>query len=375
VIRVLHVIDKLSVDGSELHGISRGLVWWNRHLDSSKVRFRVLSLRGREEKAAHLFRDEGVDLKSLRFHKFDPSVLWALCREATEWNADVLHLHGYSSTNFGRLASKIVGIPNVVHEHVVFPSEPLYQVAVDSMLSGITDSSLAVAPMVADYMVSRRKVPARSLSILFFGVPFEDLEPPTADEIRDARVLAGLAENERAVVTVGRLARQKGLSFLVEAMARLVDIPDLCLVIVGEGPEREAIETLAGKLNLSKRIKLVGFQEDVRPWIAMADVFVIPSLYEGGPITLFEAMRLSRAIVSTPVGLAPEAIADGRNGILVPPSNPTALAGALEKILRNDTLAKSLGAAAFASSGEWDIRKSVERLTGFYEKILGNGNW
>jgi len=229
--------------------------------------------------------------------------------------------------------------------------------------------------MVADYMVSRRKVPARSLSILFFGVPFEDLEPPTADEIRDARVLAGLAENERAVVTVGRLARQKGLSFLVEAMARLVDIPDLCLVIVGEGPEREAIETLAGKLNLSKRIKLVGFQEDVRPWIAMADVFVIPSLYEGGPITLFEAMRLSRAIVSTPVGLAPEAIADGRNGILIPPSNPTALAGALEKILRNDTLAKSLGAAAFASSGEWDVRKSVERLTGFYEKILGNGNW
>ncbi len=372
-IRVLHIIDKMSVGGSGIHGIARALEWWASRADPSKVVFRILSLRGREEEAAGFFERRGIDLRFVNMGKFDPRTVPVLCREALAWRADVLHLHGYASTNFGRLASRILSLPNVVHEHVVFPSQPLYQEWADALLAKITDSSLAISPAVADFMVRERRVPARTLETFFYGIPFDEYTPPTRAEVAAVRREADIPEDAPVIVTAGRLAPQKGLGTLVAAFARLAaGRSDLRLVIVGEGPERAAVEKAAARGGLTDRVRVVGFQKDVRPWIAMADVFVIASLYEGGPITLFEAMRLSRAIVATPVGLIPQAIRDGENGLLAPAGDEEALAAALARVLRDPSFGRRLGEQAFRDSEEWDVRAAVRRLTDFYRRLTAD---
>tara|TARA_R100000027_G_scaffold2635_2_gene2587 strand:+ start:6474 stop:7598 length:1125 start_codon:yes stop_codon:yes gene_type:complete len=372
-IRVLHIIDKLSVDGSGIHGIARALEWWASRIDPAKVSFRILSLRGREEEAAGFFENRGIDLKFVKLGKFDPRTVPILCREALAYRADVLHLHGYASTNFGRVASRIVSRPNVVHEHVVFPSQPLYQEWADALLSGITDSSLAISDAVAEYMVRTRRVPEKTLDTFFYGIPFDEFAPPNEDQIAAVRREAGIPESGKVIVTAGRLAPQKGLVSFVAAFAKVAEADPLVqLVIVGEGPERGPVEAAAREAGISDRVHLVGFRKDVRPWIAMGNIFVIPSYYEGGPITLLEAMRLSRAIVSTPVGLVPQAIRDGVNGLLVPSGEPEKLAGAMSRILADENLEKRLGAQAFQDSDVWDVQVAVGRLVRFYERLIGS---
>jgi glycosyltransferase involved in cell wall biosynthesis len=370
-IRVLHIIDKLSVDGSGIHGIARALEWWATRVDPKEVQFRILSLRGREEEAAEFFEKRGIDLRFVKLGKFDLRTVPVLCREALNWQADVLHLHGYASTNFGRIASRLISRPNVVHEHVVFPSQPIYQEWADALLAGITDSSLAISPAVADFMIRERKVPAEGLETFFYGIPFDEFEYPEEEAIVAARKEAGIPEGARVIVTAGRLAPQKGLSVLVKSFAAVAkDHPDVYLVIVGEGPERETVVKAATAAGISDRVKLVGFQKDVRPWIAMGEIFVIASLYEGGPITLFEAMRLSRAIISTPVGLVPQAIRHGENGWLVPVDDSEALSLGLRALLEEPDRAQTFARQAFEDSDKWDVHTSVARLTRFYQRLV-----
>ena len=371
-IRVLHVIDKLSVEGSGIHGITRALGWWAERLEPARVRFRVLSLRGDEPEAEAFLAGKGMEVRFVDYAKFDPRVFFAIAREARRWNATVLHLHGYAAADFGRLVARMLGLPNVVHEHVVFPSQPTYQVWADRLLAGITDASLAISPAVAEFMVRGRAVPARTLETFFYGIPFEEFTEPAPAAIAAARESVGIPPGVPVIATAGRLAAQKGLDGLVRAFAAVAGKHgDARLLLVGEGPERERVQSLARALGLGERVCLAGYREDVRPWIAMAEVFVIPSHYEGGPLTLFEAMRLGRPILSTPVGLVPQALEEGRNGRVVPVGNEDALASALDELLSDPARAASFGAAARADSEAWDVRRAVERLMGFYGRLVG----
>ncbi len=370
-IRVLHVIDKLSVDGSGIHGIARALEWWAARLDRRRVSLRILSLRGREEDAACFFEERGLDLRFVRLSKFDPRTLPVLCREARNFRADVLHLHGYAAADFGRPAARVMGIPNIVHEHVVFPEQPSYQVWADRLLAGMTDAAMAISPAVEDFMVEGRAVPQRLIETFFYGIPFDEFEPPSRNEIEAARAEAGAAPGEPVVLTAGRLAPQKGLGVLAEAFAEIARMrPNARLVVVGEGPERENLRRHLEQRGIADRAFLAGFRRDVRPWIALASVFVIPSFFEGGPITLFEAMRLGRPIISTPVGLVPVAVRDGREGRLVPVGDARTLAGVLEEVLGDPVAAEEMGKRARAASEQWDVAHAVERLTKAYERIV-----
>jgi glycosyltransferase involved in cell wall biosynthesis len=220
-------------------------------------------------------------------------------------------------------------------------------------------------------MVEGRSVPAERLETFFYGIPFEEFEVPSEAEVAAARKGAAIPPGAAVIATVGRLAPQKGLDLLVAAFARLAGKhPGARLLLVGEGPERDRVSDLAAEKGVDGRVCLAGYREDVRPWIAMADVFAIPSLYEGGPLTLFEAMRLGRAIVSTPVGLVPAAIEDGRNGLLVPTGDEEALARALDRLLADRDFAAGLGRRAREDSGAWDLRHAVDRLTRFYERLV-----
>ena len=116
-------------------------------------------------------------------------------------------------------------------------------------------------------------------------------------------------------------------------------------MIVGDGPERGALETRIAQLGLGDRVHLLGFRTDIPELLAGCDLFVLPSLFEGLPLSILEAMAAGKAVVATAIGGNDEAVVDGVTGLLVPPADPEALADALRTLLREPERRRRLGEA------------------------------
>lgn len=183
----------------------------------------------------------------------------------------------------------------------------------------------------------------------------------------------GLADDVRLVGVVARLAEErKGIAeFLRMAAVVAPDHGDAHFVVVGDGPLRPSLERLAGDLDLDGRVTFLGERDDVERVMAAMHVFVMPSLWEAGPLTLLEAMALGKPVVTTPVGVAPDVVTPDRNGLVAPVGDVNALAAAVDRLLRDDALAARIGAAARA-----DARRSfsadlmVDETIAVYESVV-----
>jgi glycosyltransferase involved in cell wall biosynthesis len=156
----------------------------------------------------------------------------------------------------------------------------------------------------------------------------------------------GLRINGKTVVCVGRLSEQKGQSTILDAIAMRGDLPeDLQVIFVGEGEKRSELESQAKKFPPGK-IKLVGHCNDVIPYLAAADLFVLPSLVEGLPGALIEAMAAGLPCVATDIPGNRELIQHEQNGLIVPPNSPIVLASAMARVILDSTLASMMGIKA-----------------------------
>ncbi len=180
-----------------------------------------------------------------------------------------------------------------------------------------------------------------------------------------------LAADQRLAVAVGRLHAQKALGDLLDATARLGDRhPDLRVAVVGEGPERPALEAQRARLGLDEIVTLVGAQPDGPSWMAAADVVVMCSTWEGSPLVVAEALQLGRPLVATAVGDVPLVVRDGETGRLVPPSAPARLAAALGDLLDDPAGAERMAGAGRVLAAEcYSPPALVGAVVAVYEEL------
>ena len=173
---------------------------------------------------------------------------------------------------------------------------------------------------------------------------------------------------------VGRLAASKGLPILMQSLASLQQsYPDLVLTLIGDGPDRSALEDQAERLGVRPRIRFLGYrsQAEVRQELKGADIFVLPSFAEGVPVVLMEAMASGVPVVATRVAGVGELVEDGVSGYLVPPGDPTPLAESVAKLIEDPTLRSRFGAAGRARvEKEFDVRQEAARLRGILTAAL-----
>ncbi|MFL5617306.1 MAG: glycosyltransferase [Gemmatimonadaceae bacterium] len=170
------------------------------------------------------------------------------------------------------------------------------------------------------------------------------------------------------VLTVARLDAQKGLTHLLDAAAA---IPHASFAIAGEGPDRAALEERAITLGVSDRVRFLGHRPDVPALLAAADLFVLPSLYEGLPLAALEAMAAGVPVIATAVGGTDEVVRDGETGTLVPPANPAALAAAIARALADRESASRLALSARSLvSREYSVASMVGSVSRLYEELL-----
>lgn len=194
----------------------------------------------------------------------------------------------------------------------------------------------------------------------------------TDEEVASLRQGLGIQQGEPVVGMVSRLRPEKGHLTLLEAMSHLAGPlgRNVHLLMVGAGPFEGTVREAAARVS-GCTVHFVGHQTDVAAWLAAADVIAIPSYMDAFPKVALEAMALGRPIVASAVGGLPELIEEGANGLLVPPSSPTALASALKKVLDSGSLARQFGEAGRATYvARYTLEKRHKRWLACYERAL-----
>jgi glycosyltransferase involved in cell wall biosynthesis len=372
-LNVLQVCDHLGWEGSRMHGVKRLFGWMIPRFDAARFKVSLVSLR-RKDLSEETLEGLGIDISYLERGKFDPRTLPALLRIIDRKQIDILHLHGYGATTFGRLAGAIRRLPTILHEHANLTSTPWFQRIADRLLEPATDIALAVSRSTADFVINARLIPAQKVRVVYLGVPLEEFSRPrTADEVATARYDLGIAPGEFAVGTVTRLHDSKGNSYLVDAAAQVVaQRPDTRFFLVGEGPLLGDLQAQAAALGLGDRFVFAGFRREVADALAAFDLSVFPSLWEGTPITAFEALAMGKPIVATNADGLLDILTDGLDAAIVPRRDAAALAQKIIWAIDHAEERARLSAAARETGRTYDIAafvRKMERLYGVLHEV------
>jgi glycosyltransferase involved in cell wall biosynthesis len=368
-IPVLHVCDKFGVAGSSIHGVSRLFSWWFPRYDR---RFDV-SLCGLKaaEPASRLLESQGIPVAQLGRGRFDPRLLTDLVALGRRRGARILHVHGYAAADFGRLAARWIGAALVLHEHFADPRMPAYQAVADRILSPLTDRAIAVSRSTVEFLVRERFVPRARVHLIWNGAPLDTFAPLPPERVRAVRAALGLPADAPVIGSIARLNEQKGHRHLLDAAAVvLARIPGARILIAGDGDLSGALREQARTLGIADHVLFTGHRDDVPELLGAIDVFCISSIYEGTPLTLFEAMAAEKTIVSTAVDGCREVLDHEVTGLLVPPADPPALAAALLRVLGDAGLARSLARRAREASSQYDVAECVHRMEALYDEVL-----
>lgn len=351
-----------------MHGVKRLFGWMIPRFDQSRFNVSLVSLRKRDLSEETL-DSLGIDISYLHKGKFDPATLTALLKIIDQKQIDILHLHGYGATTFGRVAAAMRRLPAILHEHANLTDTPWFQKIADRALAPYTDIAIAVSESTADFVRGPRQMPAERVKVVYLGVPLEEFSRPrSADEVAAARAEMGIAPEDFAIGTITRLHDSKGNEFLIDA-ARLVlnERPRAKFYLVGEGPLLPALEARARALGLGDRFVFYGFAKDVPATLSAFDLSVFPSLWEGTPLTAFEALAMGKAIVSTDADGLLDILHDNLDAAIVPKRDAAALANKIVWAIDNPAERARLAAAARETGQRYGIAafcRKMERLYG-----------
>lgn len=256
------------------------------------------------------------------------SVSFALriARMARAGGFDVVHAHVHAASMAAALGGPLVGVPVVVTEHSMASWRGRVACAYSRLLYRRCALVLAVSPQIRHRLCTRDRVARARVRVVGTAL-FGPATAPLAE--MDARTGVG-----PVVGVVARLRPEKGVEVFVRAASLVAHAhPDVTFSIVGDGDQRDRLEGLAAGLGLGARMRFHGERADGAGAVAAADVLCVPSLTEGAPLVVLEAMAAGVPVIASAVGAVPDQLDGGRAGILVPPGDVSALASALDGLL------------------------------------------
>jgi glycosyltransferase involved in cell wall biosynthesis len=283
---------------------------------------------------------------------------------------DLVHSHGYRADVLGLVAARFLRLPIMATCHgYVFTDRRLgFYNRLDLAALRRFDRVIAVSERLRDDLV-HHGVGSRCVETIV-NAAGASVPPGVEVTRRRTRSLAAIPDEEIVFGFVGRLCEEKGLAYLLDAAAGLPE-RGWRVVLVGGGPQRSALESLAAARGLTDRVLFAGFQEDPAAWYAAMDVFVLPSLTEGTPMVLLEAMAFGLPVVATSVGGVPRVVGSGETGVLVPPAEVAPLRAELQALLESAPLRRRLGERGRASVGTaFDVRLWADRMAAAYRSAV-----
>jgi len=366
-LRVLHLISSGGFYGAENVVIQLALalkrlncevvigVFQNRHRPNTEI--------------AETARRHGLEVTVFECRgKLDFGTVKAIRNFICERELDILHTHGYKADIYGYRAAKSTRAGLVATAHSWPGKSPVLRLyaLLDRVILRWFDYVCAVSGKVADAL-RRFHVPSEKITVVENGIDigqFSGGRPVLREEL-------GLTENP-LVGYVGRLAPEKGLEHLLHAAEGILNtLPAAKFILAGEGPQRSALEKLAGQLCIEKSVIFLGRRSDLASIYASFDVFVLPSLSEGMPLAVLEAMAAKRPVVATRVGAIPEMVKDQQTGLLVDAGDITGLQSAISLLLGRRDLCRSFGQSGHeVAKTLFSSDSMAKNYLGIYRRVI-----
>lgn len=276
-----------------------------------------------------------------------PRFLWDLRAVIRAQAPDIVHTHLIHSDLYGTLAAKLAGVSHIVstrHNLDPFRQRRQWQI-VTALLWRQASGGIAVSNAVRDFVLRYEHAAPEKIHTIYYGIA-PHVPAPESPSRAQMRIAWGVPLEVPLVGSLARLVRQKGLHHALEAFAQVrQQVPDAHYVVAGEGERRADLETLAHQLGIDSAVHFLGWQRDAHAVLNALDVLLLPSLWEGLPVSFLEAMSHGLPIVSTSIGPVQEAVVDGETGFLVQPGDSAALVQPLRQLLQNAELRQHMGEA------------------------------
>jgi len=318
-------------------------------------------------------REMGLPSLEIRSGHFNPLAAWKLAALLRQHRISILCTHGYKANILGWVARRLCAGPQIAFARG-WTAETwkvrLYE-SCDRMLLARLDWVACVSRPLAEFLQNSRRG-RRPPMVIPNAAPYLSQPASLPADRRSLKRDLLLPENAFVVGAVGRLSAEKGHRYLLESVPTLLrQIPHLKVIVLGEGRERANLERHAKDLGIEDAVIFKGFQSDVRPWIQAVDVVVNPSLTEGMPNVILEAMALGTPVVASAVGGVPDLIRNGETGLLIPSADSAALAENVLRVERDHALALRLAEAAQAwLRSHFSPGHQQQQLFELYENVL-----
>ncbi len=368
-LRVFHVIANPTWGG-----ITRLLAALIPHADRTRVDMRVVNM------ATHSPVYDTWDRLGIHCYRlptpgrFPLSSVPGLARLLRRERPDVVEIYGLRANIIGRLAARLAGVP-VVLTGVISTDDwrRRHHVMLDRLTRWAVTGWVANARACRQSLVDRERHPADRIEVIYDGIETDLWEPVDDPRLRAAvRREWGWREDAVVGITVAGLKPDKGVQYLIEAAAEVVrSVPAARFLIVGSDGMNGRLHRQARDRGLQDVVVFAGFQEDVRRLYGACDLAVLPSLREGLPLFLVEAMCMRLPVVATTVSGTPELVDVPRTGLLVPPRDPVGLAEALAAVMGDARRRAEMGEAARARVLEaFRIERMAAQRQELYERLV-----
>ena len=359
--RILHVIDSLHLGGAQ--EVVMNLATCG---DRSAFHHEVATMHGHGVYWDRM-RDIGIPLHSLSPHKLFPWYAVSLPALLARGRFDVLHCHLVASNIFAKPVGALARVPVVInHDHTNddYRASQRVRLALDTLSNRLATHLIAVSESCRQFLISREGIAANRITLVQNAIDLDRFTKACATR-EDARKTLGLPASARVVAGVGRLNPQKNFALFLEVAERVsARHPETVFVIAGEGPEEAKLRGLAS--GLGDRVHFAGYVADTRLVYLAADVLLMPSLFEGLPMALLEAMAMEVPVVASALDGIGEVVASGTDGFLAPSGSPEGFVAAIDRLLSDPDLAARIGASA---SQKIQSRFSAARMCSEVEAI------
>lgn len=359
----------------DVGGAERTLVELVTRLDPARWSVEVVCLQPAGVLAEEL-RTRGIAVHSLnlRSPKDLPRALWQWRQRLRQQKPLVLQTFLYHANILGRLAGKAAGVSHIVSGIRVAERRSQARLWIDRWTQSAVCCHVCVSEGVRLFSIDAGLDPNKCI-VIPNGVNVERIEQ--AEPVAEGRLenVLGQSRNGSVVLLfVGRLDPQKGLLDLLQAVHRLRDRPSvfekLHLILIGDGPQKPAIEETITRMELHQHVHLAGWQPDVASWLHVADGLVLPSHWEGMPNAILEAMAAGLPVIGTNIEGSRELVSHGKTGWLVEPGRPDALADVIVQFVTQVEQRKQFGQTARQVAQSFSYENMVKRYEDLYLRVL-----
>ena len=332
-----------------LLGVERLILEISRSLRQTKGVEHVLASFPEEGRAGPFLREaENAGFPAYLFQNDRPHLIAATCeliRLLRQHKIQILCAHGHKARMLGWFAAKYLRIPIVGISHGWTGEDRKIQIfeSIDKWMHRRMDHIVCVSQGQADKVI-RFGTPAKRVSVIYNAVRMDRFDVPSGNSYRQRMEALFPNKPDLIVGAAGRLSPEKGYDILLTAAEQLVKSTlNVGIVLFGDGVLREALQQQIDANGLSQSVALAGFTDQLDQYMHHFDLFVQSSHTEGMPSVLLEAMSARTAVVATQVGGTGELVVEGSTGLMVPPNDPKALADAMQKVLSDNDLRRTMG--------------------------------